>query len=288
MADRRFEEFEAKVDDKNIKFRVYEPTVEQDKEANKIRNQYFLEALQAKAPLRAQLNTLLRSRGEWDDERQRQYDEYQKTMYDCEKTLKAGGIKLEDAKKVALSLKETRTKMIALLSDRSSLEAMTCEGLADNAKFNALVALCLVYITEDGKELKYFNSVDEYLTGNSIISNLAAQKLAYLLYSIGEDIEQSLPENKFLLKYKFVDEKLRLINKDGHLIDVDGRLINEYGNYVDEKGNLVDKFGTPINDVGEYAIDTKPFLDEDGKEIVEEPTVVTSKKTKSVKSTTTE
>jgi hypothetical protein len=264
--------FEIFIED-GVTYKVYEPTVADYKEAAKVRNTAFVEAIQAKAPLRGQLNTLLRSRGEWDDERENQYNDYTRQILERERKIKTGGIKLAEARKLALEIKEYRGKMQALLRDRSILDNMTAEGQADNAHFNALVSLCLVYNNDKDEEVKYFNDVDEYLVkGSTTIAITAANKLSGLIYGIGENAEKSLEENKFLIKYKFVDDQLRLINKDGHLIDQDGRLINDRSEYVDKDGNLVDKFGNPVGKDGQYIVEEKPFLDDDGKEIIEETT----------------
>jgi hypothetical protein len=258
-------------DDTNVTFKVYEPKVAEYKVAMKARNEAFVEALGAKAPLRGQINTLLRKRGEWDDERETQYNDLAKDLLAMERKLKQGGISLVKAKKIALDMKETRIKLQNMLGDRSSLDNMTAEGQADNAHFNMLLVQSFVYIDKDGNEVKYFKDLDDYMMrSTSVIANTAAQKLASMLYSVGENAEKQLPENKFLLKYKFVDDKLRLINKEGKLVDSEGRLVNEEGFYINEQGLKVDKYGNLLDENGEYIVDVKPFTDEDGNDIVEE------------------
>ena len=273
MSDRKFESFVEKVDDKDITFKVYEPTPTDYKSAVKVRNEAFVDALHAKAPLRGQLNTLLRARGEWDDEREEEYNDLTKKILEREKALSTGGIKLSEARKLAMEMKEYRNKMRDMLVDRSILDNMTAEGQADNAHFNALVSLCLVYNNEKSEEQCYFSSVDDYLLrSTTTIAVAAAEKLAHLMYSIGDNVEKSLPENQFLLKWKFTDEKLRLINKSGHLVDDEGRLIDENGRFINESGQFVDKYNNLISDVGDYVVDQKPFLDDDGNELsVDEP-----------------
>jgi hypothetical protein len=275
MSDRKFETFVAKIDDKDVTFKVYEPTPESYKKAVKIRNEVFVEALHAKAPLRGQLNTLLRARGEWDDERENEYNNLTKKILERERQLTIGGIKLSEARKIALEMKNYRNKMRDMLVDRSILDNMTAEGQADNAHFNALVSLCLVYNNEKGEEVLYFSSMEDYLLkSTTIIGATAAEKLANLMYSIGENAEKSLPENQFLIKWKFVDDKLRLINKDGRLVDNEGRFVDENGRYINTDGKFVDKYGNLISDLGNYVVDTKPFLDENGNEILSESVTV--------------
>ena len=69
-------------------------------------------------------------------------------------------------------------------------------------------------------------------------------------------------------QYKFVDDKLRLINKDGKLVDEQGRLIDENGRFINEKGEFVDKDGNLVNSEGDYVVEFTPFLDDDGKPVV--------------------
>jgi hypothetical protein len=150
------------------------------------------------------------------------------------------------------------------------LDNHTAEGQADNARFNYLISSCLVY--SSNKE-KYFKTYEEYLSrASEPVAIKAAQVLANMLYGLDNDYEKKLPENKFLIKYKFVDDKLRLINKDGHLVDLEGRLVDSNGRYVNEKGEYVDKNGVPVDINGDYITDFKPFTDDEGNPVVLEET----------------
>jgi len=266
--ERRFESFTQELDGKLITIKVYEPTLADYKISAKVKNQTFIEALSSNAPLRAQISTLLRNRGQWDDQREAQYNQYTKDILDRERQLKLGGIKLSKAREIAIEMRELRGKLRELLTDKSSLDGMTAEGQADNANFNALVSCCTMIVNENGAEEKYFKSYEDYLTSYNAVANTAAEKLASLMYNLGDNSEKNLPENKFLIERGFADDKLRLINKEGNLIDSEGRLINEDGKYVDPEGNFVDKFGNKIDNDGEYLVDSKPFLDDENNEII--------------------
>ena len=269
MADRKFETFVEKVDGKEITFKVYEPAISDYKEAAKARNMAFVEALSGKAPLRGQVNTLLRSRGQWDDEREQQYNDYTKQLLAKDLKLKKGGMKASEGKKLALEMRNLRNKVTNLLTDKSALDNMTAEGQADNAHFNSLLVTCLVYNNEQGEEVQYFPTLDDYIVhGSTDIANVAAQKLMNMLYTGGENIQKVLPENQFLMKYKFVNEELKLINKDGKLVDEDGRLIDKDGRFINEAGEFVDKFGNRVDEKGDYVVNATPFLDDDGNQIL--------------------
>jgi len=110
-----------------------------------------------------------------------------------------------------------------------------------------------------------FKDLDDYLeNGDKEEAFRGAEILAAMMFQLDKNHEAGLPENKFLKKWKFVDEELRLVNKNGHLIDTEGRLINDDGHYVDEAGELVDVEGRRVDDEGNYQVEQAPFLDDDG------------------------
>jgi hypothetical protein len=123
-------------------------------------------------------------------------------------------------------------------------------------------------VYSDNKE-QYFKNFEEYNNRSADpVAILAAQNLAGILYGLENDYEEKLPENRFLKQYKFIDDKLRLINKDGKLIDENGRLINTNGRFINDKGEFIDKDGNIVDDNGDYVVQFSPFLDDDGKPIV--------------------
>ena len=68
---------------------------------------------------------------------------------------------------------------------------------------------------------------------------------------MSSDIAKQLPENEVLLKYGFVDDKLRLVNEDGQLINKEDEVVDEDGLTSEDK----------------KVVEHKPFLDDDGNEI---------------------
>ena len=130
-----------------------------------------------------------------------------------------------------------------------SLEENTAEALADNARFDFLVAHCTFH--ENGetvyKDMKDYNS-----KSSDEVAFAAASELATMMYSIDSDFEKNLPENKWLKNKELVNEDLALVNKDGKRVDLEGRIIDENGYYLDDKGNRVDKQGNPLSEDGFY------------------------------------
>ena len=211
-----------------------------------------------------------------------------------------GGFGLKEARTLAVKMRQLRDDMRDLISVRTSLDNHSAEGQADNARFNYLVSVCVVY--NDSKQ-PYFSSMEDYLNRSTDpVGLLGAQNLANMMYGLDNDYERNLPENKFLQKYKFIDNDLRYVDKQGRLIDADGRLINEEGRYINDDGKFVDKFGNLIDDEGDYVVESEPFLDDEGNPVIldetpqedkdqdeeaeasEKPTTPKRKKTASTKS----
>jgi hypothetical protein len=258
--------FTVKIDDVDKEILVRSPSLNDQREAQKIYNQAFTDAIKSKSVVRAKLDDLLEDQGLWNNEKQQRFTELQKELLDGEKKLAKGGFSLNEAKDLAVRMKSVRDEIRDLISVRTSLDNHSAEGQADNARFNYLVSVCVVY--NDTKEPVFTNLEDYMNRSTEEVAILGAQNLANMLYGLDNDYEVNLPENKFLRKYKFVDDKLRFVDKKGRLIDAEGRLINEDGRYIDEQGNFVDKYGNKVDKDGEYLVEPQPFLDENGKPIV--------------------
>ena len=258
--------FKLEVDGVEKEYLVRSPTLDNQREAQKIYNQAFTDAIKSKSVVRAKLDDLLEDQGLWNDEKQAKFTELQRELLEGEKRLAKGGFSLNEAKDLAIKMKSIRDEIRDLISVRTSLDNHSAEGQADNSRFNYLVSVCLVY--NDTKQPVYKN-MEEYLNSSTEkVAIMGAQNLANMLYGLDTDYETNLPENKFLKKFKFIDEKLRLVDKKGRLIDREGRLIDESGRFIDEEGNFVDKFGNKVDKDGEYLVDSQPFLDENGNPII--------------------
>ena len=262
--------FEISIDGKLTKFLIKSPSLGDQREAQKVYNQAFSDAVKSGCIVRARLDDLLKEQGLWDDTKQAKFNTLQQQLVDYEKSLAKGGISLKAAKGIAIKMKDLREEIRDLISVRTNLDNHTAEGQADNARFNYLISSSLVY--SDSKE-KFFKSYEEYLSrAAEPVAIKAAQVLANMLYGLDNDYEKKLPENKFLIKYKFVDEKLRLINDKGKLVDEEGRLIDTSGRFINDDGKYVDKDGNLVDENGDFVTDFKPFTDDNGNPILEEET----------------
>lgn len=260
--------FNVEIDGAKREFAAVRPNISVATEATLIHSKAFADATRAGAMLRANLAKVMREQELWDDEKESEYQRVTTVLLDGELKLKRGGLKLKDAKNIAIDMRRARYQMQALSNDRNQLDAKTAEYFADNAKFNFLVSKCTVY-ADTGET--YFSSYDDYQSRqDDPVVGPAAEALAAVIYGLQDDFESKLPENKFLLKFKFCDNKLHLVNKDGKLVDSLNRLVDDQDRLINEQGQLIDSEGIPLTQDGEYDVQTAPFLDDNGNDIAEE------------------
>ena len=257
--------FEVEIDGKKVEFAVVRPSHRVNQEGTKVYNRSFREAVDPSdgkpgALLRQKIEQVLRDQNLWDDKKQEEYERLVKTILAGEKKLAEGGIKMSEAKAIALEMRQARLEMRWLSTDRNRLDAMSAESQAEQARFNYYIAACTVY-GDTGKP--YFKDVDDYLSRtDDPVALPAAENMGKLLYNLEDDYEQKLPENKFLLKYKLADEKLRLIDSEGKFVDEKGRRVDEKGRLINEAGELVDAHGNLLTEEGEYKVEFKEFDDD--------------------------
>lgn len=257
--------FKVIVDDKEVECEIKSASIHDQREAQKIYNQTFSDAVSSGSIVRARLDDLLKEQKLWDDNKQKRFLTIQKELLENERRLSRGGISLKQAKAIAVDMKKLRLEMRDLIAVKTNLDSHTAEGQADNARFNYLVSACVVY--KDTKE-KVFKNYEDYINrSGELIALVSAQKLASIMYGLDGDFEKKLPENKFLIKYKLVNDNLDYVDNQGRLVDEKGRLVDSLGRFINDKGELIDEDGNLVNDKGDYVIDFQPFLDDDGNPI---------------------
>lgn len=262
--------FKITVDGKEVELDIKAATLADQRESQKVYNQAFSDAVKSGSIVRAKLDDLLKDQGLWDDKKELQFRTLQKQILDSEKKLAKGGISLKDAKNLAIQIQQYRNDLRDLIAVKTNLDSHTAEGQADNARFNYLVSSCVVYKNNGNK---YFKNYEDYLNrATDPVSLIAAQKLASIMYGLDSDFEKKLPENKFLIKYKFVNENLEFVDDKGRLVDSDGRLIDTNGRFINEDGKFVDKDGNLVDESGEFVVEFEPFLDDNGNPINENTT----------------
>ncbi len=253
--------FEAEVDGKPTKFLVKRPDHKVAAKAQAVHNKSFRDAVEAGALVRARVDKVMRDQNLWDDAKQKLYAETVTRLLANEKKLAKGGIKYSEARDAAVSMIRDRRQLRGLNEDRNLLDQHTAEAQAENARFNYLVSAVTVY-AESGKP--YFKDFEDYQgREDDPVVGPAANALGKLIYGLEDDFEQRLPEWKFLIKYGFANDRLRLIRKtDGRPVDTEGRLVDEKGRLVNEAGELVDAEGNLLTEDGDYKVEFTDFIDD--------------------------
>jgi len=230
---------------------IKKPTHTELTEAQFYSSSIFNKAKNAGACLRSKLDEYLKKEGLWTDEDQNKVDELTFKVENNLKILKTGKhitgekVKLSEARQLAIETRRDRWRLNLLLGKKREHDAYTVEGQAENARFDYLVSMCVF----DEDDNRFYSSIDDYYDKQEELYSVeAATKLASMSFNLEDNWEKKLPENEFLLKYKFVDENLRYVDKDGKFVNADGHHVNEDGALINSDGKLVDKDGKVIED----------------------------------------
>lgn len=255
------------VDEQEVELAFVQPSTQDLDDAGAAYSKEFNKALKNGAILVEALDKYMKEQGLWDENDTKTYHEKLKEISDIEvKLTKKGGIKLSEARELAIRARELRFELQQMTMRQQQYLPRTAEGQAESHRFNFLFTRCLVYNKGEKAGKPVFKNIDAYLDADIETWMIdAAKRFAELQNNLNEDFEKTLFENQFLSKYGFVDEQLRLIDKNGRLIDSEGNLIDEFGNPIDEDGNPLD---TPQDDGGDF----EPFLDDDGNPILDTDT----------------
>jgi hypothetical protein len=222
------------------------PTTEQARELQLVYNSAMAKALQKEdILLEAQVSDLAEKRGLWSDEKKEKDKELDKKIIDLTMKLLKGG-KVSEGRKIALEIIKCKNEQRALKFGLNSLSGLTAESVATTERLNHAVVMCLVYKNSNNP---CFVDVNDYLDrADEKLAMEGAKWVAYLLYDLDPDYEKKLPEYQFLLKYKFVNDKLQFIDKQGRLVDESGRLVRDDGRFVNEDGELVNIYGQRVDE----------------------------------------
>ena len=247
-------------------------------------NKAFRKALDSGALLRQKLTDYMTDQGIWNEAKQAENDRFVDEINAKEQIINSGGIKLSEAREIALELRGLRYEFREFIAEKNSLDQNSVEGQADNARFSELVRLCML---NPKTKKPYFQTQKDYdASGDQPWVAQASSELASMIYGLDPDYDNKLAENKFLKEFEFVNEDLRLVNDEGHLVDLEGSLIDEDGRYIayrdgeqtEENKYFINKSGDEVISVTDEDGDVTwvkkgmevrhPFLNDDGTEFV--------------------
>lgn len=246
---------------KEVTIYVKSPTQTQLKKANIVAAKAFGDALNAGCLLKAKTEKALRDQGLWGEEQIAELRVVTDRLNANELKLRKGGIKRNEAKDIAFSMREDRYKQTELLGILNSLDSKTAEGISTDARFDYLCGVCIV--DEEGKPV--CNSTEDYqerASGGDELINTAALEFSSLFFGYDKDWQLKLKENEFFKEQGMVDKDFRLVNKEGKWVDRKGRLVNEGFQLINEDGKAVNEEGKLIDEDGNEIVEFTPFLED--------------------------
>lgn len=206
-----------------------------------------------------QLDMHLEKLGIWTEIDASNFLKLQLQLRSMELKLQQGGIKVSDAKKIALDMKTKRAILLMLYQRRAQFDNITMESISDNEKFKFLMTSCVF----GENDLQFFIDIEDYESRQNEQATIDSSIiLAGKIYGYDSGAEANLIENKWLKQFEFADDNGRLVDDKNRLIDIDGRLIDKKGRFVNKKGEFVDDKGVPVDKDGNFKIKTKPFIDD--------------------------
>lgn len=244
-------------DKKEIEIVVQQPNNDILKKAERHKSRVWNEAIQDGVLTKKELEKVLEKRGIWDDSKSAAEKAITEKIVELEKKLYHGDgkkkPKLSKGRELAIEIRRQRIKLRKLLTEKLAMEENTADNLADNARFDYLVAHCTFH--KNGQP--YYKNFQDYDNRSAdAVAFTAAAALSEMLYNLDSSFEKKLPENRFLVQYGLVNEDLSLIdpNDESRLIDTEGRTIDKDGYYLDDDGNRIDKDGNPLDKDGNYIL----------------------------------
>jgi len=261
--------------DKNnneLELKIIKPTNRIAQKTNRMYNAKISQLIRggdngcARLLLRSEVEEYLFKTGIWTKKDALRIEELGLSIRAYELLLKRGGFSLVKAREIAIKMGEMRAEILNLLAKRQQLDSATVEAVAEDYKFNILVSECVFYVKDNSK---YFKDYDDYIDrGDEVASIAAAEQLSKMLYGYDPNFAMNLFENKWLKEAGYMDDAGRYVNKIGEYVDEAGKLVNTDGRYINKDGHYIDTNGESVDLEGNFLIkDSKPFVDEDGKEV---------------------
>jgi len=181
------------VEGQEIAFYVIRPTNETIRNADRFRTKIWTECTDDKIPTKKQLSQIMLKNGSWSDQKAQQEIDITRDILKLEKELYGGPSdrrkkpKLSDGRKKAIEIRRLRLQLRDLIAERISLEENSAENLADNARFDYLVAHSTFY--QDGRRVyKDFNDYNNRSADD--LAFAAAQIIAEMVYNIDAEFEK--------------------------------------------------------------------------------------------------
>lgn len=250
-------EFKVKVGEEEQGYVVKLPDGKLRKKARELKADHFRkEAFKEGTVFTYQIPELLKRKGLWSDEKDEELKRLSKEIEEKLRGLSKGKTPQVPTKDILRSIilneiKPLRTRQLELFSERSQLDSLSIESEAQQLEIDYLV----VESTYTDMDDKVYEDLPDYKSrSDEPYTEIAGQKLVELMGLSDSNWAVSLPENKLLIKYKFMNEKGQYINEDGDLISADGKRIDSDGYYLNENNERIDEWGNAVDEKGEVIL----------------------------------
>lgn len=184
-------EFEDKV------YRSRFPSSGEENEANWAYSRAFNKALKEGLPTQNEMLEILRERGLWNSEKEKELDDARKEIQKLESLLAKKDLKdtSKSTRKLVSKLLAKRAYVFALNAEYQEYMNQTVEAKADEARIAVLVSYCTE--TKDGERV--WESVDDYLADrNGELVGAATYQFLTMVSGIAANYLENLTEVKFL------------------------------------------------------------------------------------------
>lgn len=195
--------------------------------------------------LRARIYECAKKQGIWGEEQEHEKKRLAKTINNNLEILQdKGGIKLSEARELAIETYDLRMQMTALESDISALKANSIESQCEDVEYDYLL-ICAI---KDDEGNPVFDTVEDYKHAEAHPWIVEACKVfSEMYYGLDSNWMMTLPENEFLKKYNFLDDEGNFTNRDGEKVDRAGNLLKDVSEeekpeplpFLDDEGNPI-------------------------------------------------
>jgi hypothetical protein len=248
-------ETKVKIGDKEVGIYVSTPNGKVVQKADRYRAKAFTECIEDGIKTKEELDIFMDQRKIWTENHRNKQTEIVEEISSLERQIFIGDgnkkLPLSDGVKKAIRMRQLRIDLRDLMLKKIEMEQNTAESLADNARFDFLVANCTFY--ENGERV--YKDIDDFTDrAADEIAYAAGSLLAEMIHGYDENAENNLPENTFLRHFDLLNEDGSLVDEEKNLVDTNGRRINDLGHYIDKNGNRIDIDGNPMDKYGNYII----------------------------------
>lgn len=179
-----------------VEYTVRLPNAKEREEGERIHNRVFAYALKTGGLLDGQVMAVAKEHGLWDDEKEAEVRAIREELSQKEQALDEGGIELDEAKILAVSMKELRTKLLIYNLMLEELRGESVSRKADASQVEFYVSRCVML---NGKQV-YKDLDDYYVNQNTPLAQAAMLAFNKLWYNFNED-SFKFPEDTFMQEY---------------------------------------------------------------------------------------